>query len=91
MVVKRKYESFRRIKCSTLNKLLTENNFAESIYKLGKDDSDEEIKDVSQLLIFEKTESISAHVGNESVYSMHTNITVQSSATAMSAVTVATE
>jgi hypothetical protein len=32
LVVKRRFENFKRIKCSTLHKLLTEVGFAESIY-----------------------------------------------------------
>jgi centrosomal protein CEP41 len=47
LVMKRKTELFRRIKCSTLHKLLTDNGFIESIYNLGKDENDdEEIKEV---------------------------------------------
>jgi centrosomal protein CEP41 len=47
LVMKRKTELFRRIKCSTLHKLITEVGFIESIYNLGKDeDDDEEIKEV---------------------------------------------
>jgi hypothetical protein len=36
LVAKRKSEKFKRIKCSTLAKLLQENNNDESVYNLGE-------------------------------------------------------
>ena len=46
LVAKRKSEKFRRIKCSTLAKLLSEQNFEESIYKLHE--GEEESKAASE-------------------------------------------
>jgi centrosomal protein CEP41 len=47
LVMKRKTELFRRIKCSTLHKLLTDVGFVESIYNMGGDENEEEeIKEV---------------------------------------------
>ena len=36
LVAKRKGEKYKRIKCSTLAKLMTENNYEESIYHLNE-------------------------------------------------------
>ena len=36
LVAKRKGEKHKRIKCSTLAKLMTENNYEESIYNLNE-------------------------------------------------------
>ena len=41
MIAKRRNERFKRIKCSTLARLLRESLAEESIYQLGRDGSDE--------------------------------------------------
>lgn len=74
LVAKRSYEGFRRVKCSTLAKLLGGLNFGESVYnwKGNSEESKEE---------FKTHDNISE---TESIYSMRTD------ATHMSSVTVAT-
>jgi hypothetical protein len=43
MIAKRRNERFKRIKCSTLARLLRESLAEESIYQLGRDGGSEEI------------------------------------------------
>ena len=57
LVAKRKGEKFKRIKCSTLGKLLQEQTFEESIYKLGGDEENKEPSVVQA----QDTESIYSH------------------------------
>ena len=66
LVSKRKFEGFKRLKCSTLAKLLSEQTFTESIYNLG---NDEEVK-----------EGV-AGAETESVFSLNTNATGVSAVT----------
>jgi centrosomal protein CEP41 len=68
LVAKRKFENFKRIKGSTMEKLLREQTSmnAESIYALGSDGGPEEAKDIPDM---------------ESVYSLATNISQVSAVT----------
>jgi centrosomal protein CEP41 len=68
LVAKRKFENFKRIKCSTLAKLLQEQTAmtAESIYNLGADGPEEENKNLPD---------------SESVYSLATNASQMSAVT----------
>lgn len=43
LLAKRKNEKFKRIKCSTLAKMLQENNTEESIYNLNRDEGNQSI------------------------------------------------
>jgi hypothetical protein len=62
LVAKRKSEKFRRIKCSTLGKLLTEQNFDESIYKLNE--GEEESKAPSMMVRDRLTSLVGPPVGD---------------------------
>jgi hypothetical protein len=44
-VAKRKGEKYKRIKCSTLARLMNENNHEESIFKMGEGVQEESIHD----------------------------------------------
>ncbi len=65
LLAKRKDERFKRIKCSTLAKLLTEQNFEESIYNINKDEQPSEPDKVE----------------TESIYSSQTGVTQVSAMT----------
>ena len=61
LVSKRKFEGFKRIKCSTLVKLLgevEEEAGVESIYRLGNEDDGEEIKDTESVTAVAETETM---------------------------------
>lgn len=80
LVAKRASEKFRRIKCSTLAKLLNGFNFGESVYN-WKGEGHEETKEE-----FKLSGMVSqSNNDTESVYSMRTDLTQKTS------VTVATE
>ena len=68
LVVKRKFENFKRIKSSTMEKLLSEQTAinTESIYDLANDENNEEVKNIPE---------------TESVYSLATNISQVSAVT----------
>lgn len=69
LVAKRASEKFRRIKCSTLAKLLNGINFGESVYNWkGNEEQKEEFK-LSDII------KNNANNDTESVYSMRTDIT----------------
>jgi len=78
---KRKSELFKRLKGTTIIKLLSENNNKESIYNLGNE-YDEEVD------IPNDNVSITARQESQSVYSYKTDVTAKSSVTA---ITYATE
>lgn len=78
---KRKNELFKRLKSSTIIKLLSENNNTESIYNLANECNEEEDIPMDNI-------SVTARTENQSVKSYKTNITSKSSITA---VTYATE
>ena len=69
LVAKRKNEKFRRIKCSTLAKLLTEQNFEESVYKLNEGEEES------------KAPSMAQAQDAESIYSVQTGVTQASAVT----------
>lgn len=93
-VSKRKNEYFKRIKGSTIVKLLGENNNKESIYNLADEnngemafnqiDDDKDNTTSKSVLTGKKSE-------NQSVYTAQTNNTAMTSKTGMTAVTYATE
>jgi len=76
---KRKTELFRRLKASTMIKLLSENKNKESIYNLANEYEDDIPND---------NISVTARQESQSVYSYKTDVTAKSSVTA---VTYATE
>jgi hypothetical protein len=79
-VSKRKNELFRRIKNSTVAKLIEENNNTESIYNLVDENN------LNDLIISDNQSSVALH--ENSVYSNKTDITSKSGVTA---ITYATE
>lgn len=80
MVAKRAGEKFKRIKCSTLAKLLNGLNFHESVYNWqGGDDNEESKEDIRKIPLSNN------QYETESIYSMRTDNTQAS------AVTVATD
>ena len=78
---KRKTELFKRLKSSTIIKLLSENHNPESIYNLANECNDEEDIPMDNASVTARTES-------QSVKSNRTDITAKSSITA---ITYATE
>ena len=90
-ISKKKNELFKRIKATTLIKLLEENNNTESIYKLAEDENnDERIQELSENL----NKGHRDNPEEKSVYSNKTGLTILSQASAkttITAVTYATE
>jgi hypothetical protein len=80
-VSKRKTELFKRVKGSTIVKLLGESNNTESIYNLAEESGNNN----------ENINTKSAARENESVYSYKTDLTDMTSKTSVTAVTYATE
>jgi hypothetical protein len=89
-VTKRRTELFKRIKASTVVKLLEENNNQESIYNLADEGKEENI--YSMLMDGLKiNDKVSTRAENESVYSYKTDKTDMTQKTSVTAVTYATE
>jgi len=90
-ITKKKNELFKRIKATTLIKILEENNNTESIYKLADDEkNDEGIRELSENLNKGRRDNPE----ERSVYSKQTGLTNLSQAsvkTTITAVTYATE
>jgi hypothetical protein len=80
-LTKRKNELFKRLKSSTIIKLLSENNITESIYNLANEYNDED--DIPN-----DNASITARTESQSIKSNKTDVTSKS---AITAVTYATE
>lgn len=85
-VSKRKNELFKRIKASTVVKLLEENNNSESIYNLAEESKEENIYNMNDNIT---TKSVVQE--NESVYSYKTDKTDKTTKTTVTAITYATE
>jgi centrosomal protein CEP41 len=85
LAAKRKGEKYKRIKCSTLAKLMTETSHEESIYKLNEAASQMDTASVGQ------EESLQGLLGQADTKSQVSMASLQSNATAVSAVTYATD
>lgn len=92
-VSKRKNELFRRIKGSTIIKLLEENNNTESIYNLAEEGKDESVygQGGNNPGYEVMTNANKSQIDNESVYSYKTSNTQMTNKTTVTAVTYATE
>ena len=89
-VHKRRTELFKRIKNSTMIKLLEENNNSESIYNLADEDKEENIYG-TLMDGLKLNDKVSTRAENESVYSYKTDKTDMTQKTSVTAVTYATE
>eukprot|EP00347_Sterkiella_histriomuscorum_P023420 403334708 len=83
LVAKKKNEKFKRIKCSTLAKLLQEQNYDESVYNLGN--QQESIYNMDQ------RSQVQSSVGNQRDDDTQSVYTQQTGVSQVSAVTYATE
>ena len=83
-VTKRRSELFKRIKGSTIVKLIDENHISESIYNLAEEDKEESIYGLS-------TNNKVSGLENESVKSYRTEKTEMTMRTNVTAVTYATD
>ena len=82
LVAKRASEKFRRIKCSTLAKLLNGFNMGESVYN-WKGEGHEETKEEFKMsdIMSQRTNNNINNNDTESVYSMRTDTTQKTSVT----------
>jgi hypothetical protein len=88
-VSKRKSELFKRIKISTVVKLIEENNNTESIYNLA-DENSSPVYNMIDNNDTVTTKSIMAKNDNESVYYYKTDKTFMNNKTTVTAITYAT-
>lgn len=85
-VTKRRSELFKRIKGSTIVKLIDENHISESIYNLAEEDKEESIYGLSN-----NNKGVSSRLENESVKSYRTEKTEMTMRSNVTAVTYATD
>jgi hypothetical protein len=98
-VAKKRAELFKRIKASTVVKLIEENNTTESIYNLADENKEDNIYNMLDntnnklegLNLFNSGKALSTKPDNESVYSYKTDKTDMTVKTTVTAITYATE